>query len=153
MNLAIVQLRILSVFSLCYCFWCCYASPYNCTIAATGQTVLWLQRFGGEALAGYCHYYANGTLLTYLNDGVLVGRGKYKITENEEYCLERETYIWPSDVKDNCNTFSVNVDPQGLITMVGCSIFGDNCTSLPNCNDPNSWNYWWSSVVIGDLPK
>ena len=145
--------EIISVFSLCYCLWCCYGSPYNCTIATAGQRVLWLQALNGEALTGYCDYYSNGTLLDYFNDGILIGRGTYKIFENDHYCLEYETYSWPSEVKDTCSTFSVNVDPQGVITMVGCLIFEDDCTPLADCTDPNSWDYWWSGVVIGDLTE
>ena len=72
-----------------------------------------------------------------------INTGSYKIWQNNGWCYELETYTYPVDGSDTCNTFQIC---EGTNSMVGCEIFGDTC--YDTCQTESEWTNWYAARII-----
>lgn len=116
------------------------------TIIITIISLSWMAVFNGVSAAGTAQYFPNGTLITYDLNGKLLNKGYYTITEGPTYCYEYETYIYPPDAADTCNSFYIDQEQK---SMIGCEILQDNCKPITNCTD--YWNNWYAARFLNYL--
>ena len=121
------------------------ASPYNCTFLVNSN-VSWMAVFNGVTATGTALYMANGSLVTYSLEGEIMNAGTYKIEQGADYCYEYETYSYPPDAADTCNTYFTY---EGEYSMMGCEILQDNCVPYENCTD--NWTNWYAARLINYL--
>ena len=95
--------------------------------------------------AGWAWYYPDGHFITYDLKGDLVNNGTYKIEDGKSLCYEYETYDYPPDASDTCNSFYVQEASNGEeeTSFMGCEIFGDKCYT--SCD--GHWANWYVGRV------
>ena len=114
------------------------SSPYDCNVF-NNSNLTWLAVYNGYTGAGTAYYYPNGTLITYSSTGELDNIGQWRIEDGPEYCYEYETYSYPPDAADTCNTYSVCEDGS----IIGCEILQDNCQPYKTCD--GHWENWYAA--------
>eukprot|EP01084_Bolivina_argentea_P055721 102101_1 len=121
------------------------SSPFNCT-AIINANVSWMATFNGITMSGTALYFPNGTLVTYGLRGELINIGTYYIKDGPELCYEYETYSFPKNAADTCNSYYYSEESQSVI---GCEILQDNCTAYSTCE--GHWEDWYSARLVNYL--
>ena len=102
--------------------------------------------YNGYSGAGTAQYFPNGSLITYNLKGEILNYGNYTITEGPNYCYEYETYEYPPNAADTCNSFYVD---QVHGSFIGCEILQNNCKPITDCTP--YWNNWYAARFLNYL--
>eukprot|EP00027_Filamoeba_sp_ATCC50430_P004515 CAMPEP_0168553310 /NCGR_PEP_ID=MMETSP0413-20121227/7184_1 /TAXON_ID=136452 /ORGANISM="Filamoeba nolandi, Strain NC-AS-23-1" /LENGTH=142 /DNA_ID=CAMNT_0008583987 /DNA_START=37 /DNA_END=465 /DNA_ORIENTATION=+ len=133
---------VIFAFLLCLCQFK-ETEATDCAFFLSNQTVSWMAVYHNYVSAGTAFYAPNGSFVTWDPQGNLINEGTYKIWEENGWCYELETYTYPPDGSDTCNTFQIC---ESSNSMVGCEVFGDEC--YPSCETEAEWVNWYAARIV-----